>query len=90
MWLLVFLGFILILVGTQLIILGFIRTMERHSVEENGSYPPPGKPRVRGGGVVLIGPIPIIVGSDYKYAAIAIILAIILMLIVIIWGLNFQ
>ena len=64
--------------------------MERHRVEENGSYPPPEKPRVRGGGVVLIGPIPIIVGSDYKYVAIAIILAIILMLIVITWGLNFQ
>ena len=90
MWVLVFLGFVLILVGTLLIILGSIRTMERHSVKENGSYPPSGKPRVRGGGVVLIGPIPIIVGSDYKYTAIAIILAIILMLIVIIWGLNFQ
>jgi uncharacterized protein (TIGR00304 family) len=36
---------------------------------------------VKGGGVVLIGPIPIIFGSDAKWASIAILLAIILVLL---------
>jgi uncharacterized protein (TIGR00304 family) len=89
MWLLIFFGFIFILVGILLIIMGSIPTVEQHNVEENGSHPPPEHPRIRGGGVVLIGPIPIIVGSDFRYAAVAIILAIILMLIVIVWGWNF-
>lgn len=36
---------------------------------------------VKGGGVIMIGPIPIIFGSDRKSAEIAIILAIVLMLL---------
>ncbi len=39
--------------------------------------------KVKGGGVVMIGPIPIIFGSDVKYASLAIVLAIILMLLVL-------
>ena len=39
------------------------------------------KSKFRGGGVVLIGPIPIIFGSDRKFLIIAVILAIVLMLI---------
>ncbi len=38
-----------------------------------------GQTKVKGGGVVMIGPIPIIFGSDARWTAIAIILAIILM-----------
>ena len=38
---------------------------------------------IKGGGVILIGPIPIIFGSDYKYAVIAMLLAIILIILVI-------
>lgn len=37
-------------------------------------------PKVKGGGVVMIGPIPIIFGSDAKWATVAIILAIVLVL----------
>ena len=36
---------------------------------------------VRGGAVVMIGPVPIIFGSDAKWASAAIILAVILMLV---------
>ena len=36
---------------------------------------------VKGGGVVLIGPIPVIFGSDARWASIAILLAIILVLL---------
>jgi uncharacterized protein (TIGR00304 family) len=42
------------------------------------------RPKVRGGGVVLIGPIPIIFGSDKKSAIILSILAIIIMVIAMI------
>ena len=90
MWLLIFFGIIFILLGTLLIILGSIRTIEKHRVEGNDKHQPPDHPRIKGGGVILIGPIPIIVGSDYRYAAIAIILAIILMVIVILWEMNFR
>jgi uncharacterized protein (TIGR00304 family) len=40
-----------------------------------------GKTDVKGGGVILIGPIPIIFGSDAKWATIAIILAVILVVL---------
>jgi len=42
------------------------------------------KPKVRGGGVVLIGPIPIIFGSDKNSAIILSVLAIIIMIIAVI------
>ena len=90
MWLLIFFGIIFLLLGTLLLILGSIQTIEKHRIEGNDKHPPPDQTRIKGGGVILIGPIPIIVGSDYRYAAIAIILAIILMLIIILWGMNFQ
>ena len=40
--------------------------------------------KVKGGGVILIGPIPIIFGTDKRYAVIVILLAIILMLLAVI------
>ena len=36
---------------------------------------------VRGGGVLMIGPIPIVFGSDAKWASVAILLAIVLILV---------
>ncbi|MDG6985607.1 MAG: DUF131 domain-containing protein [Nitrososphaerota archaeon] len=42
--------------------------------------------KVRGGGVVMIGPIPIIFGSDTRWASVAIVLAIVLMLLVFFMG----
>jgi uncharacterized protein (TIGR00304 family) len=75
---------LLILLGLGLVFLGFILVFL-------GLMFPPGKikereeisrEKIKGGGVILIGPIPIIFGSDYKYAIIAIALAIILIVIV--------
>jgi len=40
-----------------------------------------GDSRVRGGGVILVGPIPIVFGSDAKWATVAIILAIVLVVL---------
>ena len=42
--------------------------------------------KVKGGGVVMIGPIPIIFGSDARWASIAIVLAIVLALLVFFMG----
>jgi uncharacterized protein (TIGR00304 family) len=41
---------------------------------------------VRGGGIIMIGPIPIIFGSDAKWASAAIVLAIVLIVIVLLSG----
>ena len=40
-----------------------------------------GSAKVEGGGVVMIGPIPIIFGSDAKWASIAAVLAIVLIIL---------
>jgi uncharacterized protein (TIGR00304 family) len=64
------LGFILIFVGVILSILTKIRSSEA---------------KVEGGGVVLIGPIPIAFGTSGKWVAIALVLAIALMLLSIIF-----
>lgn len=42
--------------------------------------------RVHGGGIVLIGPIPIIFGSNARWATVAIALAIVLILLTIVLG----
>jgi len=42
-----------------------------------------GRGGVQGGGVVMIGPIPIIFGSDAKWASVAIALAIVLVVLVL-------
>ncbi len=40
-----------------------------------------GERRVRGGGVVMIGPIPLVFGSDMKWASVTIVLAIVLIIV---------
>ncbi len=41
--------------------------------------------KIKGGGVIMIGPLPIVFGTDKKYALIAIILAIVLMMLAIVF-----
>ncbi len=62
-------GLVLVLVGIGVIVISLL-TEKR----ESGA-------RVRGGGVVMVGPIPIIFGSDAKWASAAIVLAIVLILL---------
>ncbi len=61
------LGFILVFVGMLIILLGIIK----------------GSSRVEGGGVVVIGPIPIVFGTSIKVTKMLMILAIVLMLLTI-------
>lgn len=65
----------LITAGLLLITLGFAVVAISMLSHMDGAGP-----KVKGGGVVMIGPIPIIFGSDAKWATVAIILAIVLVL----------
>jgi uncharacterized protein (TIGR00304 family) len=67
-------GLLLVLVGFVVVAISMV----------NGSRGGEGK--VQGGGVVMVGPIPIIFGSDAKWASVAIVLAIALILLTLIVG----
>jgi uncharacterized protein (TIGR00304 family) len=67
--LLVFIGFLVILAG----VFSMAYQAWKTGTEE--------KPEVRGGGIIMIGPIPIIVGTDVAALKIVLILAIVLMVI---------
>jgi uncharacterized protein (TIGR00304 family) len=70
-------GFFLLILGFFLVAAGIMRS-------ESGSSDQEGKEkRLKGGGVIMIGPIPIVFGSDRRYAIIAMILAMVLMLLAI-------
>jgi len=78
------LGFIFIFIAVLLFMFGFGRTTtesEDLPFEEN-KYGVQKKTSVKGGGVVLVGPIPIIFGSNWKIAVFMMILAIIIIIAV--------
>jgi len=79
--LLIFLGFLVIAIGTPGTITGQEDIEREHGapVHGTGIKPEKTRPEVKGGGVIMIGPIPIIFGTDRRSAETAIILAIILM-----------
>ncbi len=66
-------GLVVVLAGLGIL----VASMFSNRKKEEGT-------RVQGGGVVLIGPIPIIFGSDARWATIAIALAIVLVVLTII------
>ncbi len=76
-------GILLIIFGFFLITFGMMRSARES--EERDAGQDTGKKRMKGEGVILIGPIPIVFGTDKKYALILMILAIVLMLLVIIF-----
>jgi uncharacterized protein (TIGR00304 family) len=71
-------GFLLVLIGI-LVILAGIFSMAYQAWKTGGVEKPEGG--VRGGGVVMIGPIPIIFGTDVGALKIVMILAIVLMVV---------
>ncbi len=66
-------GIIIILIGILFIFVGSMISIFTEAKE--------GKSEVKTGGVIMIGPIPIIFGSDRGMAIIGVVLAIILMII---------
>jgi uncharacterized protein (TIGR00304 family) len=86
---LITIGFVSVILGTFIIIIRTIAHSLQNCVPWEEETISSGSKRelnesIRGGAVVMVGPIPIIFGSDKKYAMIAMILAIVLMLIAII------
>ena len=73
----IFIGFLMILISTVLGINQDSRSGQDYSGRTEGKV----ESKVKGGGVIMIGPIPIIFGSDKESAKTAAILAIILMLL---------
>ncbi len=65
----------LVTAGFLLVIAGFAIVLVSMLTREGGT-----KTEIKGGGVVMIGPVPIIFGSDAKWASVAIVLAIVLIL----------
>jgi len=76
------LGFLFMFIAIILFIFGFARTA-RESIDlpyDKDTYDIKRKKSVKGGGVVLIGPIPIVFGTSWKIAVLLMIVAIILII----------
>lgn len=75
---LITLGFLLVFIG-MLVILAGVFSMTYQAWKSGGMEKP--ETDVRGGGIVMIGPIPIIFGTDVGALKFVVILAIVLMVI---------
>lgn len=76
----------LTLVGLAMVLVGFAVVLLAIVASARGSQGDQDSGKVKGGGVVMIGPIPIIFGSDAKWASIAIFLAIVLIVLALLSG----
>jgi uncharacterized protein (TIGR00304 family) len=76
----------LVLIGIGMILAGFLVVFLAAAMSGGSSEEGERRREVRGGGVVMIGPIPIIFGSDAKWASVAIVLAIVLVVIALLSG----
>ncbi len=78
-------GFMLIILGFFLLAFGMMRSA-KESVERGiPAYQDAKEEKVKGGGVILIGPVPVVFGTDKRYALLLMILAIVLMLLAIVF-----
>ena len=78
---LITLGFLIVLIGMLVILAGvFTLAYQSWKTSGEGGVEKP-ETTVRGGGVIMIGPIPIIFGSDMGAVKLAVIMAIVVMLL---------
>ena len=77
------LGFLLVFIGILVILAGML-SMVYQTWKTGGDGVEKPETGVRGGGVIMIGPIPIIFGSDVAALKIVMILAVVLMVIAVI------
>jgi uncharacterized protein (TIGR00304 family) len=77
-----FLGFILIVIAIFLFMFSFA-SFNKIDEFQNDNYElkPKKKTSIKGGGIILIGPIPIVFGSNWKIAAFLMIIALIIILV---------
>jgi uncharacterized protein (TIGR00304 family) len=77
----------LIIAGSFLIILVFLLVafgiMGKEGLDEERPAGKGKENKIKGGGVIFIGPIPLVFGTDKRYALLMMILAIVLMLLAI-------
>jgi uncharacterized protein (TIGR00304 family) len=69
------LGLVIAVAGIAVILFAVVSSA-RHEGDDKDD-----KARVRGAGVVMVGPIPIIFGTDVKWTVVAVILAIVLLVL---------
>ena len=88
-----FLGFLLFFIAMILFMFGFVNlSTETPGFVKQDFYPDdiePKKAQVKGGGIILIGPIPIVFGSNWKIAVFLMILAVVLMVIIYLFAKGF-
>ncbi len=72
-------------IGIMLIILGFFLVFAGTMQAKGNGSKEITQEKVRGGGVILIGPVPIVFGTDRRYALLFMILAIVLMLLAVLY-----
>ncbi|MEA1956769.1 MAG: DUF131 domain-containing protein [Euryarchaeota archaeon] len=77
------LGFLLVFIGILVILAGML-SMVYQTWKTGGDGVEKPETGVRGGGVIMIGPVPIIVGSDVTALKPIMILAVVLMVIAVI------
>jgi uncharacterized protein (TIGR00304 family) len=70
-------GFVLVVVGVLIVVVSLILASRRRSPSE-------GNAEMRGAGVIMIGPIPIIFGTDKKSIKEVLVLALVLTIVVLI------
>lgn len=75
-----FLGFIFIFIAVVIFMFGIFRNYNLYS-RQNDDIEPKKKISVKGGGLVLVGPIPIVFGSNLKITLAMIALAIVLIIV---------
>ena len=77
-------GMMLIILGFFLVAIGMVRSVRESASLEDRSQETRDE-KIKGGGVILIGPVPVVFGTDKRYALLLVILAIVLMLLSIIF-----
>jgi uncharacterized protein (TIGR00304 family) len=76
----------LVFIWIGIILVGFLVVFLATATSGKSSGEGERRSEVRGGGVIMIGPIPIVFGSDAKWASIAMVLAIVLVVVVLLSG----
>jgi uncharacterized protein (TIGR00304 family) len=77
-----FISFLFIFISIIVFFFGFLSNFQQKNIETYNKISEPfKKTSIKGGGVVLIGPIPIVFGSNWKITVLLMILAILIILI---------
>jgi Protein of unknown function DUF131. len=78
---LLLLGILMIISGIMILMLDSIMRERRYEEMEETVMPAERRTDIKGGAVVMIGPLPVVIGSDQRMAAVLMVLAITLMAI---------